>query len=356
MTAGPRPSLRQLARELGVSAMTVSLALRGARGLSAATAERVRKAAMERGYYPDHELSRLAQLMRRGRKPGFRSTLAFLNAFPEPDRIEHEPYMHGLWQGATARAERLGYRIEQHWLGEPGLSLRRLSEILSARGIKGILVPPLPDGASLPALDWSRFVGIALTDSHAVPQLLRVAPDNALAIEIALRETTRLGYRRPGLWMPEAFDVRTQRLNSAPFLRWLHERRLNPGLMLIEEPSQRVLASWLRRLKPDVLICPHFDGYSQLWRKTVAGFATPPAFVSLTWSAPNKQFAGIDKRTEEIGAFGVDLLINALTQGRVGFQEEPPTLRVPGSWREGPSCPRARQRGAALHRFLEEMA
>ena len=187
------------------------------------------------------------------------------------------------------------------------------------------------------------------------PQLLRVAPDNALAMEIVLRETTRLGYRRPGLVAPAPFDLRSRYLHSAQFLRWLRIHRLNSRLLLAADPPAPALAAWIRALRPDVVICPHCDLYVARWREAVTRCAPPPAFVSLAWSDRTAAFAGVDKRTEEIGRFGIDLLLNALTQGHVGFQADPPTLRVPGCWRGGPSCPPAAHRGPALRRLLRAL-
>ncbi len=332
--------------------MTVSLALRGAKGIAATTVARVRAAAEARGYYPDPELTRLALLMRAGRTPGFRSTLAFLNPFPERDRAEWEDYFGGLWRGARNRAEQLGYRLEQHWLHEPGLTLRRLSDILSARGIKGVLVAPLPDGATLPALQWGRFAGVALTDSPVITNLIRVGPDNAGAIALALQHVARLGYRRPGLVAPAPFDERTQFLHSGPFLRWLHECRLEPALLATTDLDAPRLAEWLRQAQPDVVICNHPHPWAQRWLEAAAGLRSPPSFVCLAWSARYGVCAGVDKRTEVIGAHGVDMLIAAITQGRIGLLTDPPTLRVPAHWHDGASCPPAARRGPALRRLL----
>ena len=336
--------------------MTVSLALRGARGVSAATAARVRTAAEARGYYPDPELTRLAHLMRTGRAPGFRSTLAFLNPFPERDRAEWEDYFGGLWRGAKARAELLGYRLEQHWLREPGLTLRRLSEILSARGIKGILLAPMPDGAALPALQWQRFAGVALTDSPVITNLTRVGPDNAGAMNLCLRRLSSLGYRRPGLIAPKPFDERTQYHHSGPFLRWLYEHKLENDLLVDTDVDALRLEDWIRRWRPDVVICNHPHPWAKRWEEAGVRVTPPPAFVSLAWSGRHRNYAGVDKRTEVIGAHGVDMLIAAMTQGRIGFQSDPLTLRVAAHWHDGASCPPAARRGSTLRRLLKTMS
>jgi len=350
-----RPSLRQLARELGLSATTVSWALRGRAGVSAAAAKRIQAHARQRGYYPDPELSRLSRLMREGRDPGFRPTLAFVNAYPQRDRAVREPYFAGLWQGARDEAARLGFRLEQYWLAEPGLTSRRLADILAARGIRGVLLPPVPEGVRLDEAGWERFAAVALTDAPAMAGRPRVAPDNAGAVRRALTEVTRLGYRRPGLVLQPDLDRRTQGEHSGAFLRTMHERGLGGELLLVDEPDAQRLAEWWSATDPDVVIFPHPSPYAGRWREAARDFARPPAFVSLAWSDRFAEFAGIDKRTAAIGRHGIGLLVAALAQGVSGPQAEPPTLRVPVRWESGPSCPPAGRRGRALAALFRTM-
>ncbi len=350
-----RPSLRQLARELGLSATTVSWALRGRAGVSSASAARIRTHARQRGYYPDPELSRLSHLMREGRDPGFRPTLAFLNGYPQRDRAAREPYFAGLWQGAKAEAERLGFRLEHYWLAEPGLTPRRLAGILAARGIRGVLLPPVPEGVRLDGAGWESFAAVALTDAPAMAGRPRVAPDNAGAVRTALAELTRLGYRRPGLVLTPDLDHRTQGEHSGAFLRAIHPRGGGAELLRVEEPDVHRLASWWAAAGPDVVIFPHPSPFAARWREVAVTVERPPAFVSLAWSARFPEFAGIDKRTDAIGRHGVGLLVAALTQGVSGPQADPPTMRVPVRWEPGASCPPAARRTRPLAALLRTM-
>ena len=60
-----RPTLADVAARAGVSVALVSIAMRGAKGVSAATSEQIFKAAQEIGYRPDAR----ARLLRRRRSP-----------------------------------------------------------------------------------------------------------------------------------------------------------------------------------------------------------------------------------------------------------------------------------------------
>src|ERR1700712_5330659 len=79
-----RISLRDIAAEVGVSHVTVSLALRGDPRIPAARRQEIAEAAERLGYRPDPMLSSLAAY-RQAKKPmEIRSTVAWLNQWPNP--------------------------------------------------------------------------------------------------------------------------------------------------------------------------------------------------------------------------------------------------------------------------------
>ena len=94
-----RVSLGDVAREAGVSRMTVSLALRENGRLQATTAERVRAAAKRLGYMPNPRLSQVMAETARTRHGGQSGTLAFLTTEPInhphlPDEERSSPRRH----------------------------------------------------------------------------------------------------------------------------------------------------------------------------------------------------------------------------------------------------------------------
>lgn len=82
-----RVSLGDVAREAGVSRMTVSLALRENGRLQASTAERVRAVAKRLGYMPNPRLSQIMNETARTRHSGQSGTPAFLMTEP----VGHAP-------------------------------------------------------------------------------------------------------------------------------------------------------------------------------------------------------------------------------------------------------------------------
>src|SRR5580692_4026836 len=67
----PRPSMRDIAELAGVSAMTVSKALRNSPKIARRTRERILKIAGRVGYRPDPELTKLMNHLRSRTKPVF---------------------------------------------------------------------------------------------------------------------------------------------------------------------------------------------------------------------------------------------------------------------------------------------
>ena len=172
MTAPPlrRPTLADVAARAGVSAATASLALRGARGPAAASAERVRRAAADLGYRADRTASRLAA--RRTRLLGV--TLSVRNTFHAElaealqDAAEDAGYQVLLHPVTARRGERaavevlLDSRCEALLLLGPELRETDLAEV-DAR-TPAVLVGRRVDG--LDAVRADEAAGTALAVGH----------------------------------------------------------------------------------------------------------------------------------------------------------------------------------------------
>src|SRR5436305_14104955 len=90
-TPGPRVSLRDIAAEIGVSHVTVSLALRGDVRISVARRSEIAAAAERLGYRPDPTLASLSAY-RQAKKPvEIRSTIAWLNQWSDPRTLHQLP-------------------------------------------------------------------------------------------------------------------------------------------------------------------------------------------------------------------------------------------------------------------------
>jgi LacI family transcriptional regulator len=337
--AKPRPTLRSLAAEAGVSAMTVSLALRNRPEVSAPVRQKLQRLAEARGYKADPIVARLMHRLRAHGPQRFRSVVCGLAAsWPQELRIRGH-YLERLHAGLSAQATRLGYGFELINVDEYPTS-HRLTQVLSSRGIEGIVVLPLREPGSLAhCLDWSRFATVSVASSLLAPAFHHVTPhhfDNMLRACAALRAE---GYQRIGLAISRNWDARVHHRWTGG-IAWQNqfggtepvEPLLSsaPGLLL--DPNE--FSTWLKRARPDAVISDTWD--PALLAATVERLPAKrrPRIVSLNYPGPGAA-CGIDQRAEEIGHTAINILASLLTRGERGIPDSAHGTLVEGRWHAG---------------------
>jgi DNA-binding LacI/PurR family transcriptional regulator len=151
--------MRSIAAAAGVCPMTVSLALRNDRSVSAETCVRIQKLARTLGYRPDPMLTHLMQHLRSSRTTKAGVNLAVLATLDAQ-------FVRRLIDGATARAGRLGYALDRIDLRTFANKPAALTRTLSARGVAGVLLGPSADPVDYSTLlDWTKFAAVAMTYS-----------------------------------------------------------------------------------------------------------------------------------------------------------------------------------------------
>jgi LacI family transcriptional regulator len=126
MKPSGRVTMKDIAREAGVTTSAVSLVFTGKPGVAAATRERVLRVARRLGYVMDPYTSTLMTNRRKGKLPASSPVLAFASAYPTPTGWRnHSPTFVDYFQGASARAAEKGFRLESFWLGKDGQLGRR---------------------------------------------------------------------------------------------------------------------------------------------------------------------------------------------------------------------------------------
>jgi len=202
-------TIRTVAERAGVSVMTVSRVLRNHASVAEATREKVLRAVEETGYRPNPLVGAWMAHMRSssGRQAG-QQTIAYLTTDEEREAVQRSLTLRAYFEGARARAEQLGFKLEPFWLGEKGMTGQRMSAILQTRGIAGVLVAPLPVPGATIDLQWDRFASVVFGYSMREPNLHRVTNHQIHSMRLALAETARLGYRRIGLALAHSKDAR----------------------------------------------------------------------------------------------------------------------------------------------------
>jgi DNA-binding LacI/PurR family transcriptional regulator len=333
-------TMREVAARAGVSVATVSKSLRGQPSIPPATRERITRLAADLGYRPHPYVSALMQ-MRRHRGPKARQgpTLAFVTMFPSADSWQKSssPLLRLLFEGGGERAESRGYRLQHHWLYRDGMSNQRFSEMLRARGIRGVFLTPPPQLDTRIDLTWPYFSVVAHGLSVAHPVFHRTSNDHYQSMMLALRECRRRGYRRPGFVMDGPLSERLEHRWEAAFV--IARQRLGfdgrvPALFY-EEWDPDVVVRWVRRHRPDVMIALLFEEHLQ--ELVDRGIRVPDdlGVVSLSVHQPGSPIAGIHQNARLIGAVAVDKLINLVERNETGIPADPITLTVEGRWNPG---------------------
>jgi len=332
-----RPTQRDIANACGVSQMAVSLALRGSKKISKTVRLRILKLAKKLNWQPDPALSAL--IAYRCRNAGTRdpSTIAWLTNWPTRGgwRNDHPVYV-AYFNGAAARAASLGYKLEEFWLDEPGMTPARMSRILHTRGITGVLLPPQPRAHSHLRLDWEKFATVTFGFTLTKPSLHVATNHHFRSSIIALRKLRSLGYRRVGIVLDQRYDARVGYSWMAGCL--MEQRRYAPGeivpIVSLKQFSKEGLDEYLRKHQPDALLTNFWS--VDLWLRELR--VTVPrklglAYLSVTDRKP--AFSGINENSHAIGEAALDLLATMIQRNEFGIPAIPRRIMIEGYWVPG---------------------
>ena len=172
-------NVRTIAESAGVSAMTVSRALRGEPNVDPATAGRIRGIAERLGYRRNLLVSTVMSSVRGNKDPVCSHIIAFLTVdsagFPPVQRLASQLYI----EGAQRRAAECGFAVEEFVMRPTEADSKKISRILYARNIRGLLVGPLCRSCGHLSLNWKEFASIAISINLVKPDLNRCSVEAA---------------------------------------------------------------------------------------------------------------------------------------------------------------------------------
>jgi DNA-binding LacI/PurR family transcriptional regulator len=334
----PVPTIRALAKQLGLSRTTVSEALRGLPRIQEKTAKRVRDAAHTAGYHPNPLASAVMSQIRRSRTQSFRGGLAAVN-IDETDRPSYALRYHdALIDGARTRAADLGYKLQVFLVGQEGVTVERLDSILQSRGIQGVLLLPAWQQPDLSRLDWSRYAGVYMDYMIERPELHAIASDHFRSLMGALQRLGSLGYRRPGVFLHRHHDERLQHRWEGAFLAYQRNHgdvgKIPP--LVMDEFDRTQFLKWFKHHKPDVVLGHWTEAIDWI---TECGEKVPETvgFFSLNVTTESRPCAGLDLRPQLLGARSTELLIAQLQRNERGIPAPASLTMIPALWRDGPT-------------------
>lgn len=343
------PTQEDIARALGVSKMTVSLALRNSPEVSREMRAKVAATAAEMGYRSNPYVRGFIVHQRHRRPSPQRLPIALLNLWNPPARFRELVWSGQLMAGAGSRAEELGYYIDEIAVRAPGMTARRVNSILCNRGIRGILIAPTPHSYSHLTLDWDNFAGIAVGLTLRKPNLHRIALNTTLSIQLALHHLKNAGYQRIGFLLNRTF---VQRMNGDPESAFLYQQSNLPPKKRIPihwsawYNFQRGFPEWLEKYKPDAIIT--YWGNVLEWLID-HGCKVPDdlGFVHLNVGLSQEQtrrLSGVSDENREIGRRAVELLVSEMERNSYGVPASPTITLVTPCWVPGETTRRKKIR------------
>lgn len=332
-TPAEPPTLRSLARSLGLSRTTVSDALRGNSRVNPETMCRVQAAARAAGYDRNPLRGAVMSLLRKSRRHLGCGELALVE-MTKPGAAQARPgFNDALIRGIRDRARAFGFQAELFAVEPDPFQLADLEAVLRTRGIQGLLLLPSSELPDYSGLQWERYAAVSLDPFAAGLHVL--SPDHHRSMAQLLRELAVRGYRRPGL-LVETFP----NPQSCPWeAAFLGQRCLVPGLEAVPplrspRPDRVRFVQWFRKCRPDVVLTPSAD--VRPWLEAHgAQIPQTHGLVCLDHQSAPAGWTALDLQATELGARATEIVITHLLHGDLGLPAHAALTTLPARLVEG---------------------
>lgn len=332
------PTLKDVAKKMGLSVAAVSLGLRHAGNISEATCKRIEEVAREMGYRPNPHAAALSTRVRPGDAKGV--PLAILQ---RPLKAGPALYpIQNIVDGIVERSAELGYRTECFPVRK-STELPRLLKLLRNRGFLGIFVPPIGGNFCALNFDWSPFsvVGCGRYDQTSIFHTVR--QEIFESTRFLLDEMIRAGYRRICMGLlkhdPPLLDdfarVAVARISPSP--------RGRPTEVFFSDPESGLsdFVAWVKAKKADAVIGFSVGHYYAL---VDAGIRIPEdvGFATLHHYADSdgikmSGLSPLDKRCGVVAANRMDTMIRHHERGIPVVAEQ---IAIRSDWHPGTTLPK----------------
>ncbi|MDF7807976.1 LacI family DNA-binding transcriptional regulator [Pontiellaceae bacterium B12219] len=335
MSNNRRVTLSDIAERTGVHKSTVSLALRGDPRIKEETRELIARVAEEMGHRPDTHLAHLMSYLRDAKSSEKNESVAYLRFESSDDaNMDKIPFFREFRLGAKNEILRLGYSFDEFYLKDYEYNLRRLSDVLYNRGIRGLIVSPPAGLQEIKDFDWDKFSAITLGFRLNSPLLNRVVCDQIEIVRMVLEELIKLGYTRPLLAFPAGRDVHVENRWSTTFNGFVnHLEVLKKGTVHVGGADD----AFMECLTKSMSDCVIGLNYSYAQFLLDQGFSIPEdlGFVLLDKDDGPEMITGIDQQPRYLGQLAARQLSGFIDRNEQGLPEHPFTLMTHPFWQGG---------------------
>ncbi|MGZ0656472.1 LacI family DNA-binding transcriptional regulator [Coraliomargarita sp. W4R53] len=344
MPRSPHPaSLSSVAHAAGVSAMTVSRVFRGEQNVADKTRAKVLAQAKALGYQPDPHISQLMEVVRRKRTRQMRTVLAVIRDDGIDSRPRDAVYNYVSIEHIRAKAELHGYGAEEFVMGRNNMTPERLSGVLKARGVDGVLISPQSSSCFAAEIDYSSFSSVVFGYGLASPELHRASTNMTQGILKATEILAERGYQRIGIAVTDWINARADHTYSGAVLHYqqgIPEPQRVPPLLLqndLTKKDEEVFCDWVHQYKPDAIISFHDPIPFWIEHKLRLRIPDDIGVVVHDWMPGMEAFAGIDHQRSHVAAAAVDLVATKLKHNERGIPTVPQQILIPPRFIDGPS-------------------
>lgn len=336
-----RPKIEDIAAAAGVSKATVSRALRGEKGQSEATRKRIEELAAKMGYMPHPFISALMSNVRNRRPPKYSPVVAIVHRLPYPGFKARN--LDVLRDRLHSHVADRGYRAEDFYIGEDGLTSARLQEILRARGVKAVVFEQIFSALAHEGLDLSEFSSVIVGSTPRQAEVHHVAVDQFTNVLTAADQVMKRGYKRIGLVVPQMVEDVLRFKREAALLLTQKQvqakdrlQMFTAGMNFLGEQKQE-FSAWLKKQKPDVILS---NVVSMPIMLEELGVRVPKdmGFVHLGWHPSDEgKFAGINPQWDHAAVTAGNVVVDQLSRNQFGNLPHPLLTLIQGTWQDGPS-------------------
>lgn len=334
------PNQRALARAVGLSQTTVSLALRRHPSIPAETRDYIFRVAREIGYQPNAYVACLMSRIRSGNPPPDRGCIALLADAENEDEWLYDEIFRKIYEGMRERALESGFYTEPFYLRSSALTGSKINRILTARGIRGlVLAPQRRPGSERLSLQWDNYACSTVGYTWEDPLVDRIVTFHRHNIDAAYEKLVALGHKRIATCLPhDAVDA----VNSnwlAGFYLWYHKCPPRSRIPLfVVTPGSKPLhrfSSWIKKWKPDALVT--LKGDEIPWLENL-GYHIPDDISVVCFNRRlSSTMAGMQENFGVIGGSAIDVVTSGILGNRYGLPAHPKILMIEGYWADGPT-------------------
>jgi len=331
--------MHEIAARAGVGKATVSLALRDDPRLRAETRRRIQRLAAKMGYRTNATVANLMAQLRASRNPKYHANLGLLDTNPDPATLGSQFAVRQWIDGCRERAAQLGYELNLFRLHEAGLKPAGLASMLEARNIRGLIISPLLDRATLPErcdAIWNQFAGVVVGLRPAWPPLDFSSNDQFSTAFLAVQRLSQRGYRRIGLVLSPGLDALVDRRFSAGF--WAGHEAIGScermPVFPFQTGAEAAFGTWWNAHRPDAILTMHEE--VKPWIEAMS--IDVPGDVGLAHLDRHedlREWSGMNQNHVRIGAAAIDLLVGKLHRNESGLPECPAASFVQSTWIDG---------------------